>query len=166
MNTTFDRWVVDQGEKAWDNQSFKQQIRFLRELRMLLSMGLGRQEVVCSVVGEHTSKSVKLPVVMFDRSDLNLQLVLRNNFYDWKLSVISMRPITADFSDLFCCNPPSKEDLGYLHPVYFEGFPKEYIFSYYSLLTGTWSASIDSDYDLYMVVRLILRALGVSKPLG
>lgn len=118
------------------------------------------------VIGEHRSKSVRLPVYSITREDFGLQLTLRDNYYNWKLSVSSqIRPIEVDFSGLFHTTPPV--ELGYtgnsLSPVYFEGFPEDRIFGYYSLNHFKFSAEIHSDEALWTTVFLMMRSLGVIK---
>lgn len=125
-----------------------------------------KESSVCAVIGEHVSQSVPLPVYMLVREDIGF--VLRNNFYNWKLSVVSDRPVLADFSDLFYCKPPREPDFSgdCLHSVYFEGFPPRFIYGYYETSDKRkWSAEIGSDYKLYMTMFLVLRALGHTKTL-
>jgi len=124
----------------------------------------GKREVCRSslVVGEHTSKSVVLPVYAFERPDLGLQLVMRCNFYNWKLSVLSEQRIEAPFEALFHTIPPP--DPGYtgndLAPVYFEGFQKDWCFNYYSLNHRKWSCQLNDKSSLWTVVFLIMSSLG------
>ena len=48
------------------------------------------------VVGEHHSKSVRLPVYALERPDIGLRVILRDNWYDWNVSVIAEKPVDAD----------------------------------------------------------------------
>jgi hypothetical protein len=123
---------------------------------------------VACVISTHRSKSITLPVYNLQHPTLNLQLILRNNFYDWKMSVISQTPIVADFSGLFYTTPPldPKYTGDSLSPVYFEGFPSDLVFPYYSQTDGTqWSAEISTDQELWTSVFLIMRSLEAVKPL-
>lgn len=74
------------------------------------------------VVGSHTSKSVMLPVMQFKWRDI--LVTCRNNFHDWKVSV--EMPLGLDPAGDLLDIAPTKDSL--LHPVYFEGFPREYIY--------------------------------------
>lgn len=121
-----------------------------------------------SVIAEHRSKSVQLPVYSIDREDIGLRFVLRNNFYNWKMSVISREPIEADFGDLFHTTPPVEPEYtgNPLSPVYFEGFPRELCFGYYEQDRAKFSAEIwGGDCRLYAAVFLIMQARGAIQPL-
>lgn len=119
------------------------------------------------VIGEHRSKSVRLPVYSIERPDLGLRFVLRNNYHDWKLSVISETPIQSDvFPYLFHTTPPVDRDYtgDELAPCYFEGFPDDLVFGYQSIDPRRWSASLDSR-SLWTTIMLCMRSVGAIKPL-
>jgi hypothetical protein len=172
MDSKLQKWVsehVVKDEMLWKG-AWGDQIQFVRDrLVGLFSAGLHYEDIAAipDVISTHTSKSIQLPVYELKRDDIGLTLYLRGNFYDWKLSVVSKRPIEADFTGLFHTTPPI--DPNYtgdsLHPVYFEGFPKKLVFGYYEPSDKKrWSACIGSQYTVYITVYLILRALGVMKP--
>ena len=179
MNDNLQEWFNKQRENTPDEMYFKQasgsQIMYVRDaLCYLIASGmaddvdvLDRKKIV-TVISEHTSKSVKLPVYNFDRSDIGLRIILRNNFYNWKISVISDVPIIADFDGLFFTSPPP--DPGYtgnpLSSCYFEGFPNELIFGYYDTNQSVWSAEIGFDEKLWTVLFLIMKARGQIKPMS
>ena len=120
------------------------------------------------VISSHTSKSVELPVVQMRRPDLGLVLTMRNNFYDWKLSVSTLKPFRADFTGLFFEYPPRDPSWtgDCLSSVYFEGFPEDLVYGYRGNgLTAKWSASIGPDSDFLFVIRTILRAVDPPKRL-
>lgn len=120
---------------------------------------------IATVISTHRSKSVLLPVFSLKR--LGLQLILRNNFYNWKMSVVSDNPIETDFSGLFHTIPPLDPDYtgDPLSSVYFEGFPESLVFGYYGPSDKRlWSAEIFSDHELWCTVFLISRALGYIRP--
>jgi hypothetical protein len=121
------------------------------------------------VVGEHCSKSVHLPVYEIERPEVGIRITLRNNFHDWKISVLSARPVgqEADFSSLFHTTPPVAPDYtgDELHSAYFEGFPRDRIFGYYSADPARFSACVGHDFELWAVVRAVMRGIGVIKPL-
>lgn len=118
-----------------------------------------------TVISEHRSKSVRLPVYSITREDMGLQLTLRDNYYNWKLSVSSKVTIEVDFSGLFFTTPPVEPDYtgDSLHSVYFEGFPRDRIFGYYSDNHCQFSAEIHSDNALWTAIFLMMRSLGVIK---
>jgi hypothetical protein len=122
-----------------------------------------------TVIGSHTSKSIKLPVFQLARPDQDLTIVLRDNFMGWKMSVMSETPIEADFSGLFHTTPPVEPDYtgDPLWHGYFEGFPEDRIFGYYTESDKKkWSAEIQHDEELYTAVFLMMRSLGQVKPLA
>lgn len=168
-------WFNAQRAATPDEMFYKEasgsQIMFVRDqLNYLVASGLYFEEArdICGVISTHTSKSVKLPVYELYRPDLGLRLILRNNFYDWKLSVISAQPIVADFAGLFKTTPPVDEKYtgSELSACYFEGFPRELVFGYYeSSDKCQWSAAIGGNFALWTTVFLLMRSLGAVKPL-
>jgi hypothetical protein len=148
-----------------------QQIMFVRDtIAGMVGAGLRyeayKEMDIAKVISTHYSKSVLLPVYLLDRPDIGLQFVLRYNYYNWKLSVISKTPIEADFDGLFYTTPPVEPDYtgDSLHPVYFEGFPNDLIFGYYATSDKTkWSAEIPTHEGLWATVFLIMKSLGVIK---
>lgn len=150
--------------------AFGEQMVFLRDvLPYLICKDLDYEDRVDlpKVISTHHSKSIVLPVVEYNRKDLGLRMIVRDNFYNWKLSVISEKPIEIDFSSIFYTTPPVDPDYtgNPLRSVYFEGFPNDLIFGYYSENKSRWSAEIHGDHNLYMVVFLIMQSFGVIKPL-
>jgi hypothetical protein len=118
------------------------------------------------VIGEHRSKSVRLPVYSLERPDLGIRLVLRNNYFDWKLTVISEVPIQSDlFPYLFKTMPPVEPEYtgDELAACYFEGFPKDLVFGYQATDPRRWSASLD-DHALWTSVMICMRVVGAIKP--
>lgn len=74
-----------------------------------------------SVIGEHRSKSTILPV--YYMKFCGVELVMRNNFHDWNVSVVSPFPIEGLITEIF----PFDTDY-----CYYQGFPDEYKFKAYS----------------------------------
>lgn len=117
------------------------------------------------VIGEHTSKSVRLPVYSLERPDLGLQVVLRDNYHDWNVSVISETPITTDLRGFeLDYNQRDRERYpngfragGSWSYCFFQGFPDELRFGPYSENPRKFSICIDSDYEVYTFLWLILR---------
>jgi len=174
MNEPLQEWFNAQRAETPDEMYYKEasgsQVMFVRDqLSYLVASGLVYEEArdICRVISTHTSKSVKLPVYQLSRPDLGLRLILRGNFHDWKLSVISEKPITADFAGLFHTTPPVEPDYtgNELAGVYFEGFPRELVFGYYEASDKLrWSAAIGGQFALWTTVFLIMRASGALGP--
>jgi hypothetical protein len=172
MDSKLQAWVTKHSvrdEMLWKG-AWGEQIRFVRDhLLYLVGSGLHFVDLAAipDVISTHTSKSILLPVYELSRDDIGLRLILRHNFHDWKLSVISERPIVVDFSGLFHTTPPVAPDYtgNELADVYFEGFPKDLVFGYYeSSDKKRWSACIGGQHAVYTTVFLILRSLGVIEP--
>lgn len=165
-------WIsehVAADEKLWKS-AWGQQAEFLRdELQHLVGAGLSypkyKEAEIARVISTHRSKSIDLPVVEFARLDLGIRFIVRNNFYNWKLTVLSEKPIEADFGALFYTEPPPEPDYtgDKLHAVYFEGFPGDLVRGYYSQNKSEWSAEIHGDYAMWMVIHLCMRAIGALR---
>jgi len=120
------------------------------------------------VIGTHTSKSVPLPVYALERPDRGLRIILRDNFHDWKMSVISEVPVEIDLSGLcYTASPREPEYTGNcLASVYFEGFPRELVFGYYDESDKRkWSAAFFSREAVWTAIFLICRARGIIEPM-
>lgn len=172
MNQDLQAWINAQNiddKMSWKSGACNQALFVRDKVSSFIGVGLHweQQRSLVRVIAEHRSKSIDLPVYQISREDLKVSFTLRNNFYNWKLSVISERPIEADFTGLFHTTPPidPKFTGDSLHPAYFEGFPEELIFSYYSNNKNKFSAEISDNYRLCMVLFLCLRDLGAVKPL-
>lgn len=121
------------------------------------------------VIGEHHSKSVCLPVYSLERPDLGIQFILRDNYYNWNVSVIAEKPITTDlYGYVLDFSVDEKKSGGkaesfrpgdYWDYCYFEGFPDEYRFGPFSLDPRKFSLTVGSDYALYTLIFLIMRDL-------
>lgn len=172
MSEPLQEWFNRENPLISDDMIYKEalatQMVFVRDdLGGLVGLRQRCDEV--RVISTHTSKSICLPVYSLERPDLGLRLVLRDNFYNWKLSVLSEEPIIANFDGLFYTTPPP--DPGYsgdpLHPVYFEGFPRDLIFGYYEpsdkkrFSAELWGGNV----ALWTTLFLILRARGVVQPM-
>jgi hypothetical protein len=100
------------------------------------------------VVGEHTSKSVRLPVFMLEREDLGVRFIMRDNFHDWNVSIETSKDVPAEVLEGFGL------DTTY---CFFQGFPAEYCFSSYNENKRQFSICVRSSYDLYTLIWLIMR---------
>lgn len=105
--------------------------------------------IVCS---SHTSKSCKLPVVKAMVTP-GVMVILRGNFYDWKVSVAGDKPLTGMDSDwLF---DPDNE----IATCYFEGFQDNWCFGSYSNNQSEFSVELDyNPLALYTFLRELKRA--------
>jgi hypothetical protein len=105
-----------------------------------------------TVISTHFSKSLKLPVYQIDLKKYGVEIVLRNNFYDWKVSVKSDAPLDFDTMGLF-------DPTCYVTSIYCEGFPEEKVYGSYSADNSKFTVEIRSDYDLYTFMYLLMNYL-------
>ena len=77
------------------------------------------------VLSYHTSKSIKLPVVVFEDPERGIWAAVRDNFHDVKVSARVEAPVNLDM------RAPGMS-LNYLNPCYFEGFPRGFVFEPYT----------------------------------
>lgn len=107
------------------------------------------------VVSTHTSKSIRLPVVeawLTVRDRHAARIVLRGNFYDWKVSVDARAPAYLDSEGLF--------DVGReFSSCYCEGFPDGDVFGGYRAPSSRFTIEIADGDDLIEFVRRLKRAL-------
>lgn len=108
------------------------------------------------VISTHYSKSVKLPVFQINLEKYGIEMVLRYNFYDWKISVKSDKPLDFDYMGLF--NPT--EEISYL---YSEGFPRDKVYGSYEQSHSQFTIEIGSHYDLYTFIFLLKNYLGIKR---
>lgn len=101
------------------------------------------------VVGEHRSKSVRLPVYQIERPDLGLAITLRDNYHDWNVSIVQERA-TADLRGF-----PVDSTSG----CFFQGFPDDRRFGAYAANPLRFSMCLYSAYEVYTLVWLLLRDL-------
>jgi hypothetical protein len=118
------------------------------------------------VIGEHHSKSVRLPVYLLERPDLGLAMVLRDNYYDWNISVLSETPVETDLRG-FVLDYTRDGDRERFHDGYqpgrswgycfFQGFPTKYQFGPFSENPRRFSLWTTTPYEVFTLSWLLLR---------
>lgn len=106
------------------------------------------------VVSTHTSKSVRLPVFQLVHPTKGLELVMRYNFNDWKVSVLSDRAITDTFFDLFDKSRPVNEGCC-------EGFAASWVFGPYAEDRQKFTVELDND-SMFTFVWLLIKGYEMS----
>lgn len=132
--------------------AFTRQVCFMRDdLSFALGMSYHDTETdKLSVISTHTSKSIKLPVVRYALNDA--WIIIRDNFYNHKISVESDKAIRLDPRGLF---DPAEQ-----HPrCYCEGFPDELVFGAYADDQKRFTVSVNSDYAAWALFRAVRLAL-------
>lgn len=147
--------------KPDDNLIYKdglgQQVCFVRDTlcNLLFSDYNEKENNPVMVISTHTSKSVLLPVYQINLPS-GIEIILRNNFYDWKVSITSKEPIRCDFMGLF--------DMDQIIPAtYCEGFPENKVYPSYSDNHSNFTCEIRTDYDLYTFMFLLTDYLYVQE---
>lgn len=97
------------------------------------------------VIGTHRSKSVLLPVTEINLKSVGVKIVMRNNIYDWCVSIESEKEIHCDFKGLITSEKG-----------YFEGFPTNRVYDNYSEKNRkNFSFCIQGYYELYTLLFLL-----------
>lgn len=103
----------------------------------------------CKVINSHMSKSVMLPVYNFKSEKYDVEITMRNNFYDWKISIESSKEIECDFMGLF--NEDDK-----INPIYCEGMEAvNKVYGCYSENKKRFTFEPRSDYEVYTLMFLL-----------
>ena len=133
---------------------YTRQISFIMgNLQPLLCATFGSRTVPPMVISCHSSKSVKLPVYqLLDYEKYGIEIILRNNFHDWKVSVKSDIPIE------FTSNVYKKLFTPYEDFPYYacEGFPKDKVYGSYEQNHNEFTVEIRNNYNLYTFMLLLL----------
>lgn len=121
-----------------------QMMYFRDDLHEALCCGSHPALVRVSVVGQHTSKSTVLPVVLYERDDM--QVLVRDNYYNIAISVKRKRANgTLKMVDS-CC---------FKFNGIAEGFPREWIFGDYRENRRQFTVTTHSRYAAYTLLRAL-----------
>lgn len=104
------------------------------------------------VVSDHMSKSVVLPVYGVALPELGLFAVLRDNFYNWMLSLAVATPVNLD---LFHGKISSKR----IAPCYCEGFRPDWVFGTYTDNTTRFTTELGDNFDAYALLFYVAQTL-------
>ena len=136
-------WEID------DNLIYKQaginQAIFVRDE---LGMNLLRGVPVFAISG-HTSKSVHLPVYGLTMKN-GIKLIMRDNFYDWKISVILPKPLPKNYLPMELISND-----GDIPDCYLEGFHTEWGFKTYNPEDEKQTKFTVEVYNKYRVYTLL-----------
>jgi len=100
-----------------------------------------------NVVGTHCSKSVLLPVMEINLQKYDIILTLRNNFYNWNISVESENEVLMDHKGII-------NDDSYDY-CFCEGFDLKKKFGKYEDNKKQFTICIVDDYSLYTFMYLL-----------
>lgn len=151
-------WMrVNKPEYLIDEKDFVEQVIFVRDTicNLLWPNYEEWKDNPPLVISTHCSKSVKLPVYQINLEKYGIEMVLRYNFYDWKVSVKSDKPLNVYTMGLF--NPTEK-----IPSNFCEGFPRKKIYGSYMQNQSQFTIQIASHYDLYTFIFLLSKHLGIK----
>ena len=136
--------------QAWAWANIPQESRAAWEQVMLLrDFHCGGKLKEIELISTHTSKSCTLPVYQIILKN-GTKLILRGNFHDWKVTVISEEPVLLN-TTLFLA-PPDKQIL----PVYCEGFDPSWVLAPYSESKKTFTFEVPDNEYLFAVLMQIV----------
>lgn len=144
-------WFMENmpGEQMIYKKSAEAQIMFVRdEVPNFFTKSILK---TIEVISTHTSKSIKLPVYHIVLTN-GLELILRGNFHDWKISVSS--PFEVELPEELLTNSTLSGEK--INSYYCEGFKNEWIWDSYMKNKKEFTIEIGASlYDLYTFFFLL-----------
>lgn len=103
------------------------------------------------IIGTHTSKSILLPVCRFSlqKDDLDVEIILSNNFHDWSVAVNSSHPIPEMVVALRLFDHIE------VRRCFLNGIPTEYLYGSYNDDSNQFSCTMHDDYSMWSFLRII-----------
>jgi hypothetical protein len=151
-------WVNahEPGDEMIYKEEFWQQIMFVRDVINFLFRTCYEDYKAnpVRVVNTHTSKSIKLPVFSIAVTD-RVNVLLRYNFHNWIVSVVSTSPVPDNFFGLF--DREEEQEC-----VYCEGFAAKWVFPPYASSPERFTLSLGNNYSLYTFCYLLAEGLGLG----
>ncbi|HUU88424.1 MAG TPA: hypothetical protein VMX17_11825 [Candidatus Glassbacteria bacterium] len=129
-------------------KAYWSQVMFVRDYipRAFFLSNTERNDLIV-VDGSHTSKSIECPVYFINLIEKHgIQIWMRDNFYDWNVSVKSENPIVCDFMKSF-------HDENY--PYCFCQGMTDKKYKPYKENNKEFTICIDNTYDLYVFCRCL-----------
>ena len=152
MNTLL---LYEQRTTEIDDNMLYKQAAISQELFIRNVIGYSLCKAHTFSVSHHRSKSIVLSVYgILSRSGVSM--IIRDNFYDYKVSVILPTALPDNYLDksLFTDGYNDKK----IKPVYCEGFKEEWVYGPYIPTDKTctkFTVELDSQYKLYTMIYLI-----------
>lgn len=140
--------VNNPGDEMIYKEVFWKQILFVRDTipNLIYNSYEEYQNNPVLVVNTHRSKSICLPVCQINLE--HIKIIVRNNFYDWKISVDSNKDIKTDFLGLF----DYKEKV---NSIYCEGFKEEQVFDCYENNKKQFTLQLNNSHEVYMFMYIL-----------
>lgn len=135
----------------------EKQLCFVRDelCKLLYSTDKEQDKNPPMVISTHYSKSVRLPVYQINLKKYGVEIVFRHNFYDWKVSVKSDKPLEFDTMGIFSLTEE-------MPAVYCEGFPKDKVYGSYDNNHSQFTIELRDYYELYTFIFLLKNYLGIT----
>lgn len=147
MNELILNWQhsVDLDDSLIYKKSAERQSIFVRDsiCRSLL-------QTPCFVVSHHMSKSCLLPVYFF-RLNNGIEVICRENFYGWVVSVKTPSPECEIYLPEDIVHGDGEDGKEDIHLVYCEGFDRDWVFPYNNKHKTTFR--VDNDFQFWALMR-------------
>jgi len=169
-------WMrVNQPDECWKKEYLERQICFVRDVLCdlltpekeikenelltadvdeLMTAGVNRLQPM--VISTYVSKSIKFPVYQIDLKESGIEIILRNNTYDWKVSIKSEKPLDFDYMGLL-------DPTDVIYPIYCECFPVGKKYGSYEQNHSRFTFEMWDDYKLYTFFFLLKNYLNQKK---
>ena len=156
INIPLQDWISENipEKKMYWKDSWSKQVCFVRDtIPRFLCKPNGSDYMTVrdniTVISTHMSKSIDLPVYCVKAN--GDKFIMRNNFFDWKISVETHNIHNIDFEKLGVIRKTSDQ----VHKVYCEGFKAEWVYKPYADNKWKYTAEIDDDFKLKLFFWLI-----------
>lgn len=101
------------------------------------------------VISSHRSKSVPLPVYNMKFDELGIEITMRNNFYNWMITIESIHELNINFMNLF-------DKAKKINPIYCEGMDTiGKVFGSFEDSKNKFTVEIQDDYNTYVFMYLL-----------
>jgi hypothetical protein len=142
--------VNEPEEKMLWKQGYWDQIMFVRDTvnPLFYSTYEEWKDNPVKVINTHRSKSIALPVYEIYLKQHDVKMIVRYNFYDWKISVISKTEINIDFMGLF-------DECNTINSIYCEGFKEEQVFQSFKENKKQFTVEISGMYQVFTFMFLL-----------
>jgi len=160
MNIPLQEWIstnIPEEKMYWKN-SWRDQVCFVRDdIPSFLTKEYNHESYLTireniTVISTHVSKSILLPVYCIKAN--GDKFIMRNNFYDWKVSVETNTIHNIDFQKLKIIYDTSKQVKQYLC----EGFKDEWVYKPYDEDKRKYTVEINDNFELRLFFWMIQKA--------
>jgi hypothetical protein len=146
--------VYEPKNKMCCKQAYWNQTVFVRDdiNRMFYSTYEDYKANPVKVISTHVSKSIVLPVYYIYLKKYNTKIIMRNNFYDWKISIDSEQSITG-IDEFFGEDTP-------IASVYCEGFEESWVYGMYKENNKHFTIELrNNSYIVYTFFYMLKKSL-------